>query len=156
MPSKPSGLTLEETRELLLAAGVRRTLSRVYVVQHLSTCRCPPTHAEIAGSLERFGFDLSTIFRALNDLIAKQIVHRLDLGDHAWRYLLRPREPVRSPLMLAVCVSCQTVEQLDAASRVPLDRRCRRWQVDEVLVRGRCASCQRALPPATSAAGSIK
>jgi Fe2+ or Zn2+ uptake regulation protein len=139
---------------MLHAAGVRRTLSRVYVVQHLSTCRSPPTHAEVATSLERFGFDLSTIFRALNDLIAKQVVHRLNLGDHAWRYLLRPREAAHSPLMLAVCVDCRTVEQLESTSRVPLDLRRRRWQIEEVLVRGRCVKCQRSTRSLTSAAES--
>ena len=109
-----------DTQALLREAGLRVTVSRVAVVEHLARQVAPVTHADLCRSLESAGFDRATLYRNLIDLTGVGLVTRTDLGDHVWRFELRRREGhhvAAHPHF--VCSDCGTVSCLpDVAVRI--------------------------------------
>jgi Fur family transcriptional regulator, ferric uptake regulator len=142
MPSNPQPLSIDQVAERLRSAGLRRTLSRVQVAQFLSECRVPPTHAEIADALVRFGFDTSTIFRTLNHFVQHRLVSRFDVGDHTWRYSLRRDADADNSGTYAICMDCKAVKWFETTASILSDADRRHWQIEEILVKGRCPACR--------------
>ncbi len=48
------------------------------------------THAEMADALAPSGWDRKTVHRNLTDLTGAGLLRRSDMGDHVWRFELRP------------------------------------------------------------------
>jgi len=148
MKSKPLPLTVDEANERLRSAGLRRTFTRISILQCLAKQTAPVTHAEIAAELLQLGFDASTIFRGLGDLVSAAIVSRLDLGDHTWRFELRTKVVNSHAPYLEhphiVCTGCGRIICLTEDS-LGLQRSQQHeladWQIEEVLLKGRCPQC---------------
>jgi Fur family ferric uptake transcriptional regulator len=140
-------ITAEEARRRLQEAGLRRTASRVAVLQELAASAAPLTHAELASRLEGAGFGAPTVFRCLGDLAEAGLAVRLDLGDHVWRFGLHgghDDEAVRHPHF--VCLECGQATCLTSINvRISAKRRQKGrdfGDVSEVVLKGRCPTCR--------------
>lgn len=146
--SKQTDFDVMWAKGVLREAGLRGTAARVAVMQCLAAKGSPLSHAEVADSLTAFGFDQSTIFRALQELSEADIVSRLDLGDQIRRFELRNQagsDQLEHPHFM--CVDCGKLSCLDdftfslAPSRGP--RREQLGEITEVLLKGHCGACSR-------------
>jgi Fur family transcriptional regulator, ferric uptake regulator len=133
---------------VLRETGLRGTAARIAVLQCLAAKGSPLSHAEVAESLNMFGFDQSTIFRVLQELSDADIVSRLDLGDQIRRFELRIEagsDQFEHPHFM--CVDCGKLSCLSdftfslAPSRGP--RRDQLGEITEVLLKGHCGECSR-------------
>jgi Fur family ferric uptake transcriptional regulator len=68
-------------------AGLRRTGPRVAVLEQLEIAHGPLTHGDFVEILAHLGYDRTTLYRNLTDLVAAGLVTRADLG-HLWRFEL--------------------------------------------------------------------
>jgi Fur family ferric uptake transcriptional regulator len=134
-------------KSLLKSVGLRSTAARIAVIQQLAVAKKPLSHSEVVGKLRDFGFDQSTIFRALSELAASAVTTKLDLGDQVRRFELRSAvhgEEMEHPHFM--CVDCGQVRCLnDFSIRVTPsrgNRRSRVGEITEVLLKGHCAACQ--------------
>ncbi len=130
---------------LLKSVGLRSTAARIAVLQQLAAASKPLSHSEVLEKLRDFGFDRTTIFRALGDLTEAGVTSKLDLGDLVRRFELRSTpDGVSMKHPHFMCVDCGQVWCLnDFAVRLKpsyLDRS-RIGEITEVLLRGHCAAC---------------
>ncbi|MCC7474303.1 MAG: transcriptional repressor [Pirellulales bacterium] len=146
MKTPATGHNVAWAKGLLKEAGLRSTAARVAVLQQLASGEVPSSHAEIVALLTNFGFDQSTIFRALHELADAGLVSRLDLGDQIRRFELRNTagdDTLEHPHFM--CVDCGKVTCLEeftfslAPSRGP--RREQLGKITEVLLKGHCGAC---------------
>lgn len=86
---KPEPVTVKQIQDLIRAAGLRSTASRIAVLEHFYTHGGRNSHADLFEALGDRGFDRATIYRILMDLSEAKILSRTDLGDHVWRFELR-------------------------------------------------------------------
>ena len=134
--------------DLLRHAGLRRTTARVAVLELLAAEKQPLSAHQI---LERLpaGTDNVTLYRTLNTLTEKKLLHRARGDEQVWLYGLGdPKGKARHEHAHFVCDECGTVECLDA-SPVPTQaakrtglRRGYRVDYSEVLVHGACPDCR--------------
>jgi Fur family ferric uptake transcriptional regulator len=168
--SKQGADSTDAVRSLIRGAGLRCTAARLAVMQHMLAVPGPESHAEVSRSLADRGFDRATIYRNLTELTEANLVTRVDLGDHVWRF-----EPKRHadghghaedhPHFL--CTTCGEVSCLDdfdvaitprpatdrptagggaAGAKASAQKRGGRRQalpaVTEVLLKGTCENCE--------------
>ena len=151
---RASPLALADVRAVLRGVGLRVTVARIAVMEHLRAATGPETHAEVSDALAAEGFDRATIYRNLTELTEAGLVSRVDLGDHMWRFEWRRGEHAGRgedhPHFL--CTSCGEVSCLDdvkvaitpkkrpaaAAKKEKRDI----GAVTEVLLKGQCGRCQ--------------
>jgi Fur family transcriptional regulator, ferric uptake regulator len=142
-----AGMSMEQAREALSTAKLRRTSCRLAVLQHLSRMIGPVTHADVADKLVPEGYDKSTIYRCLIELADAGIANRLDLGDHVWRFELRGDETHKSidhPHF--TCVDCGKIMclpdvKVDIGAPKNAKSTVTPFQVTEVLLKGHCGAC---------------
>ena len=113
--------TIDEIRQALARAGLRRTAPRVAVLRRLIEATAPVSHSDLVDALVPAGFDPTTIFRNLKDLAECGLLIRHDLGDHTWRYELSREggQDHRKAHPHFLCEDCGSVACLDA-SRVKI------------------------------------
>lgn len=136
---------IENVQAELRSCGLRATPARVATVRLLRSRNAPLSHAEVAQALEPEGFDKATLFRNLNDLSEAGLLRRTELGDHVWRFEACPpgsNADLGHPHF--ICVDCGSVTCLD---QVELSTGIRKrganiGTVTEILLRGRCQSCE--------------
>jgi Fur family ferric uptake transcriptional regulator len=146
MTKTPPLPTLDKVRERLREAGLRCTAARLWVMQHLIEADSPLTHAQVADSLEPRGFDRATIYRNLIELTEANLLSRIELGDHVWRFEVRlvgGSKDLDHPHF--VCVQCGDVACLPSVSvnikPAPGTKQSRIGEITEVLLKGRCGQC---------------
>jgi Fur family ferric uptake transcriptional regulator len=132
---------------MLQEAGLRRTASRVAVLQELASSSAPLSHAEVARRLEPAGFGAPTVFRCLGDLSDAGLAVRIDLGDHVWRFTLHGgHEEKAAEHPHFVCVECGKAVCLpDLNVRFSSNRKKRSsdfGNVTEVVLKGHCPDCR--------------
>jgi Fur family ferric uptake transcriptional regulator len=137
-----------DPRSALQAAGLRVTPGRLAVLELLSQAPQPLTHGEVMEHLGSDRFDRATVYRNLTALSDVGLLHRMDIGDHRWRYELTASDSgtptgtdgVSHPHF--ICTDCGTVRCLDGS--VSLDalgvHQSSRRPV-EVQLRGLCEDC---------------
>ena len=149
--------TLRKTRKqprvvdyqaLLRASGLRSTTPRVAVLEYFHAHAGPNSHAELFSALSEKGLDRATIYRILMDLAEAEILSRIDLGDHVWRFELKRgvggvEHSEDHPHF--VCVDCGEVSCLPGFSvrlegRGKAPRSIARNEVAAQL-KGRCDNC---------------
>lgn len=133
-------------KQTLREAGLRATAARVAVIRLLDEVGKPLSHADVVGSLEKNGFDQSTLFRCLNELADAGLVARLDLGDLVRRFELAGSDAAGAPEHAHfMCTDCGKLTCLEGFSfKLTPERGPRRkalGQITEVLLRGRCEAC---------------
>jgi len=143
--SDQPSLTVNESREMIRAAGLRCTASRLAVLQHLSTADVPLSHADVADVLVPQGFDKSTLYRCLVEMAEAGLLSRLELGDHAWRFELRDgHQEDNTDHPHFMCVDCGKVSCLsDLSVDLPNGEQTKiPGKVTEILLKGYCVECQ--------------
>ncbi|QDU37999.1 Transcriptional regulator FurA [Maioricimonas rarisocia] len=155
MGSRNSKLSVDTADEMLRSRGLRRTYTRISILQCLDARTAPVTHAEMTVLLAPLGMDGSTIFRGLNDLAEAGLVCRLDPGDRVWRFELRddPLTPDDSPRQHPhrFCSACGRIDCLTDQNGHPSGRDVSDWQVEQIVFVGKCPECT--VCPANAASG---
>ncbi len=136
----------QEISTILRSKGLRATSARIAVWQALADCAGPVSHQELTNNLSDMGLDKSTIFRGLQDMTEAGLLHRMELGDHVWRYeLVRegsqygPREDEHSHPHL-LCTDCGSVLCLNHDD-VSIEISPELGKVVDVFVKGQCKDC---------------
>ena len=136
-----------DLQERLRSAGLRSTAPRVAVLRQLQRAARPVSHAELVERLDGEGLDRVTLYRNLNDLADAGLLARTDLGDHTWRFELRPEGTGAHATLHPhfTCTRCGTVsclpeEAVTLARGRGLPGAIARKAV-EVTLRGRCDRC---------------
>ena len=137
-------LPIEQAREMIRGANLRSTSCRIAVLQHLSTADHPISHNDVADTLVPLGFDKSTIYRCLTEMAEANLLARLDLGDHVWRFeMLSPDENGNVDHPHFMCLDCGKVSCLpDVKVRITPLKSAEGADITEVLLKGHCSSCQ--------------
>lgn len=78
-----------ELKSLLHAKSMRATASRMTALKVLHDAARPLSHAELMSVIDKDGWDPATMYRVLSDLTEANLLCRMDLGDHIWRFELR-------------------------------------------------------------------
>lgn len=136
--TRKSEAKLAEIKARIRGAGLRFTGARASVLRTLEKATTPMSHADVVAAVAGEGFEPSTIYRNLVDLETAGLVHRLDVGDHVWRFELRDDGDHAH----FVCGSCGVVECLPEASVTVKGVTGRVGKVAEILLKGSCASCR--------------
>jgi Fur family ferric uptake transcriptional regulator len=129
---------VQDAADLIRRAGGRVTAQRGAVLDAVLAAGHAISQPELDA---RFGTDLDrvTIYRVLDWLESKGLVHRLTGDDRVWRFSAGSDGPQHVHFQ---CVACGRVECLEEAlparPRLPAGYRAERV---ELVVRGRCADC---------------
>jgi Fur family ferric uptake transcriptional regulator len=138
-------ISLDVAREMIRSAKLRCTSCRIAVLQHLSTADHPISHNDVADALVPLGFDKSTIYRCLIEMADANLLARLDLGDHVWRFeMLTAGDDGNVDHPHFMCLDCGKVSCLpDVKVRItPTKSSAAGADITEVLLKGHCAACQ--------------
>jgi Fur family transcriptional regulator, ferric uptake regulator len=140
IPKKPA--------DLLREAGLRRTDVRLSVLEILSLDKQPLSAPQILQRLPD-GTDQVTVYRTLNTLTRKNLLHRVRGDENIWRYGMGDiKGTSRHEHAHFVCDECGTVECLadtplpEASAKRSGVRRGYRIDYSEVLVHGACPECR--------------
>jgi Fur family ferric uptake transcriptional regulator len=122
------------------ASGLKFTGPRAAVLRVMESATTPLTHADVVDAVTGDGIESPTVYRNLMDLFEAGLLHRLDLGDHTWRYELRTQGDEHPHF---VCQDCGVVECLPEESVTLKTTRAvaRVGSIHEILLKGRCAAC---------------
>jgi Fur family ferric uptake transcriptional regulator len=142
-----TGLSVQQARDMLRAADLRSTSSRLAVLQHLAQFDKPLSHAEVADALVPQGFDKSTLYRCLVELADANLLSRLDAGDHAWRFELRRGDEHEAGAQHPhfMCLDCGKVTCLPEVEVkiVPSGKKSPfLGDVTEIFLKGHCTECR--------------
>ena len=139
----------KQPADWLQELGLRRTPVRLDVLKILGQEKQPLSAPQI---LERMptGIDKVTLYRTLNTLTEKKLLHRVRGDDQIWRYGMDNLDKsARHEHAHFVCDECGTVECL---SNAPVKEKSAkqsgigpgyRVEYSEVLVHGTCPDCRR-------------
>jgi Fur family ferric uptake transcriptional regulator len=142
----PASASKSELRDVIRAAGMRATASRIAVLAQLRNATRPISHAEIVDALEGEPWDRATLYRNLVDLTNAGLARKVELGDRVWRF--EDSGPVeRHDAALHphfVCTVCGSVSCLPDAAVTGPDNGSQNALLKrpvEVQVRGVCNTC---------------
>lgn len=138
----------QEQRQILRDKGLRATPARIAILFALGDAEGPLSHQELTVKLNDLGLDKSTIFRGLQDLTEVGLLHRLELGDHVWRYeTVKDKDPedeaggVEHLHPHLLCVDCGMIRCLDQGD-ISIELSPSLGKVVDVLVKGHCPDCK--------------
>jgi Fur family ferric uptake transcriptional regulator len=147
MKSDRSASERERLRARIRDVGLRCTAARLAVLGVLSRAARPMSHADCAAKLASAGLDRTTVYRNLVELSDAELVARVDLGDHVWRFEIRGEVAKRADKHAHfICVDCGEITCLPDMG-VQLNRqkkdspRAVISDVTEVLLKGHCHNC---------------
>lgn len=146
MDAQGKSLTQDGARKVLKSHQMRCTAARMAILQCLDKAQGPQSAGTVAELLATYGFDKSTIYRALTDLSEAGLVTRLDIGDRPRHYELSAvtggEHQVHHPHF--VCIQCDRIYCL-APSQIALNKGPRGaafpGKATEVLIKGFCIHC---------------
>lgn len=132
----------------LRSAGLKRTPVRLSVLDLLADADTPLAAVQIMNALPA-DTDSVTVYRTLNTLTDKNLLHRIRGDDRVWRYAVTDTQATtfRHDHAHFVCDSCGNVECLrdiplpDKLMRQLIPTRQYRVTHSEVLVHGQCPRC---------------
>jgi Fur family ferric uptake transcriptional regulator len=131
----------------LRAAGYRRGLARMRVIEFLDAQDCCAGAQEIHRALssrgERVG--LASVYRVLEVLAEKRLVQRLDLGDGVTRF-----EPIRDEVEHHHHIVCDDCGRIEPFADQRLERVLRDVEessgyavaAHDIVLRGACGACR--------------
>lgn len=138
-------MDVETAKTRIRETGLRATGARVAVLRVISEATLALTHADVVEELSDQGWDVSTLYRNLQDLTDSGLFRRTEQGDRRWRYELRGEEGghlTRHPHF--ICTGCGEVRCLPSVSLTndaeQLPEAVSRGDV-EIQVRGLCDTC---------------
>ncbi|WP_206028697.1 Fur family transcriptional regulator [Thalassoroseus pseudoceratinae] len=143
-PMNQDATACDWARQLIQAAGLRATPARIATLLVLRDSPIPLSHAEVADCLQDREIVKTTVYRNLNAMTTANLVRRLELGDHVWRFeFIAEAEPEHESQSRFVCVDCGAVALLEETGITnwspPANRSL--GQITEILLRGVCHDC---------------
>ncbi len=127
----------QDAADLIRHAGGRVTAQRVAVLEALLAAGHAISQPELDA---RFGdLDRVTIYRVLDWLESKGLVHRLTGDDRVWRFSAGSDGPQHVHFQCQACGRVECLEE-EQPPRLKLPPGYRAERV-ELVVRGRCADC---------------
>lgn len=139
------GITREQARRLVQAAGLRVTAPRVAVLELLSKAQHPLSHRDVVESLGNTDWDRATLFRNLQKLVEVELLQIASRAGGITRYELKSEEQKATHVHPHfACKDCGTVSCLpDATFSAPTDLKWRQAVLEaEFQVVGRCPDCR--------------
>ena len=137
--------TVHELQQRIRDGGLRATPCRIALLRLMQVQNSPLCHSDVVERFTDAAFDQSTIYRALNDLTDAGLLHRMELGDHVWRYELPEKHTNQDGHPHHLCEACGQITCL-SDSAIPLDEfvicAASVGTVREVLLKGICRECQ--------------
>ena len=111
----------DELKEMIRETGLRCTNSRTVVLRRLVDHGSPMSHA---------------------DLTDRGLLHRLDPGDHIWRFEFRGEDDHDDEHPHFMCSDCGEVSCLTSVN-ISFDKgqRSEVAEVNEIFLKGRCVRC---------------
>lgn len=144
-PGTSRSPTVHELRQEIRDGGLRATPCRIALLRLMQVQSSPLCHSDVVERLTDAAFDQSTVYRALNDLADAGLLHRMELGDHVWRYELPEKHTNREGHPHHLCESCGRITCLPDIT-IPHTEfavcAANIGSVREVLLKGICTSCQ--------------
>lgn len=133
----------DQLRALIRQAGLRCTQSRATVLEYLAASSQPKSHADVSEDLVPQGLDQATIYRNLTDLTDAGLLHRLDLGDHVWRFEFTDDGEASDEHPHFVCTDCGEISCLApvGVSIEDDENSPAIGEIDQVFLKGRCVEC---------------
>ncbi len=132
---------------LLRGVGLRRTPVRVGVLKVLSESSSPLDAPAILARFAEYA-DTVTVYRTLNTLTGKKLVHRVRGEDRSWHYAFgKSGDKPAHQHPHFVCDECGTMECLETsivpasvAKSIPVKKN---YEVDypELVLHGKCPKC---------------
>ncbi len=133
-----------ELQQALRTAGLRATPARMAVLAVLRAAQAPLSHAEVIERMADSLWDRATLYRNLVDLARAGLLHRVDLGDHVWRFEARGEVHTSPSHPHFVCTDCGTVACVPGVQVVVSPGSDAAWLGPEVEVqlKGLCGDCR--------------
>lgn len=128
---------------LLITSGVRVTEQRITMLRELADAASPVSFTELA---DRCGVGRATVYRNLLMLADAGVLVRAQVGDNILRFEL-PRSSTNDHLHHPhlTCTACGAVRCLPP-SAISFRGEAAKSEVEQVQLRGRCATCVAATP----------
>jgi Fe2+ or Zn2+ uptake regulation protein len=134
---------ITKAKEMLKVANFNFTKAQVLIMQELLKANRPLSRKEIAQKLGRNCPDKITVYRIMEKLCAKGLVHKVYLRDRAWKYELARNCSEKQCHPHFICISCGEIFCLTTLS-LPLIKGLKKGFVfhrQQVRVDGLCSSC---------------
>jgi len=129
--------------EMLKAANLYLTRSRVAIVKVLLKTATPLTHDQIAVTMERKHLDKVTVYRTLSSLLEAGLVHKAYLDKRAWHFELAGNCTNRQCHPHFTCTNCGGTHCLTDMS-VPMLKSPHKGFIisrQQVRLEGLCPAC---------------
>jgi len=129
--------------EMLKAANLYLTRSRVAIVKVLLKTATPLTHDQIAVTMERKHLDKVTVYRTLSSLLEAGLVHKAYLDKRAWHFELAGNCTSRQCHPHFTCTNCGGTHCLTDMS-VPMPKSPRKGFIisrQQIRLEGLCPAC---------------
>ena len=129
--------------EMLKAANLYLTRSRVAIVKVLLKTATPLTHDQIAVTMERKHLDKVTVYRTLSSLLEAGLVHKAYLDKRAWHFELAGNCTRRQCHPHFTCTNCGGTHCLTDMS-VPMPKSPRKGFIisrQQIRLEGLCPAC---------------
>ena len=78
----------KEAKEMLKAQNLNHTKSQILIIQELLKAKKPLSKEDLSEKLGQNCPDKATIYRIMERLCAKDMVHKVYIGSRAWKYEL--------------------------------------------------------------------
>lgn len=135
---------LTKAEDLILELPDRATPARVQVLAFLLSQSIAASHSEIDTHFsKKEKIDRVTLYRVLDWLIEKGLVHKISSGDRAWRYSANSDEINFHQHAHFKCNNCETIVCLDEIKLQNKFNLPTGYQVQqiELTLKGLCANC---------------
>lgn len=131
------------SEDLLQSARLRRTKSRVSVLEVLIDSKRPLTQDEMGEKLGKNRPNKVTIYRILENLLEAGIIHRAFLQDRSWHFEMADKCSDQQCHPHFTCVKCEQTHCLTDAI-VPMAKSPKGFviQHQQVQLRGLCPECK--------------
>jgi Fur family ferric uptake transcriptional regulator len=132
-----------QAEKILKAAGFNITKAQILTIQELLKAKKPLSRKELAQKLGRNCPDKVTVYRIMEKLCAKDLVHKAFLRGRTWKYELACNCSEKQCHPHFTCVSCGETFCLTDLS-LPLIKGLKKGFVfhrQQVRVDGLCSSC---------------
>jgi Fur family ferric uptake transcriptional regulator len=126
---------------LLADRGLKKTRSRLSVLNLLLSAKKPLSHGEITKAIP--GLDGVTAYRVLSSFLDKSIAHRIETEGHVWHFAVCPCGHTSHCHPHFSCRKCGKIECLSGV-KLPRWNRARTGRVvekQEIYLHGLCAQC---------------
>ena len=129
--------------ELLHNAGLKATNSRIAVLKILAGSSKPLTHRDVFQDSSCSGIDRVSVYRILEALVEKGLVHRIETSDRAWRFAFCDCESRGHCHPHFICAACGTVECLKDMEMPPTTLSKPGYSIFglKLYIQGICAKC---------------